>query len=248
VFAIPFLIFLIQKRFKTEMVKPLIILFLLGALQGAVGWIMVASGLDGDAVYVKPTRLALHFIFAMGLLCYTFWFALQLLVPADQKIKGKSLKNFTIWILVILVIQLIYGGLMAGYKAATAAPTWPDINGALIPSDLFHSSSGVLNLIENKITIHFIHRFLAYILTILILIWTWNAFKIKTTPFFLKTRSIPLFIVITQVVLGIFTVLTSVNIILNHWGAFEWIAQLHQLTAMLFLLSLIWMIYLFKTE
>ena len=65
VFAIPFIIFLFQKRFKEEMIKPLIILFLLGALQGAVGWIMVASGLTGDAIYVKPTRLMLHFVLAL---------------------------------------------------------------------------------------------------------------------------------------------------------------------------------------
>jgi len=84
VFAIPFIIFIIQGRFKQNMIRPMVILFLLGALQGAVGWIMVASGLTGDAVYVRPTRLALHFVFALGLLCYTFWFALQLLVPKEQ--------------------------------------------------------------------------------------------------------------------------------------------------------------------
>src|SRR6188768_4545948 len=93
VFAIPFIIFLFQKRFKEEMIKPLIILFLLGALQGAVGWIMVASGLTGDAVYVKPTRLALHFIFALGLLCYTFWFALKLMVPNKQRTNIPALKK-----------------------------------------------------------------------------------------------------------------------------------------------------------
>jgi cytochrome c oxidase assembly protein subunit 15 len=123
VFAVPFIIFLIQKRFKAEMIKPLIILFLLGALQGAIGWIMVASGLDGDAIYVKPTRLALHFVFALGLLCYTLWFAMQLLVPSGKKIINWSLKKFILIIIAILVIQLIFGGLMAGYKAATAAPT-----------------------------------------------------------------------------------------------------------------------------
>ena len=77
VFAIPFLFFWWRGYFKSHMVKPLLILFFLGALQGAIGWIMVASGLTGDAIYVKPTRLALHFVFALVLLCYTFWFALQ---------------------------------------------------------------------------------------------------------------------------------------------------------------------------
>ena len=248
VFAVPFIIFLIQKRFKSEMVKPLIILFLLGALQGAVGWIMVASGLDGDAIYVKPTRLALHFIFAMGLLCYTFWFAMQLLVPADQKIINRPLKKFTSWIIVVLIIQLIYGGLMAGHKAATAAPTWPDINGSVIPEDILHSTAGLLNLIENKITIHFIHRLLAYLLVVLILIWTSKAFKIKSSSLFIKTKWLPLILVITQVVLGILSLFTSIKIIPNHWGAFEWLAQLHQLTAMLLLITFAWMAYLFRTK
>jgi len=248
VFAVPFIIFLFQRRFKSEMIKPLIILFLLGALQGAVGWIMVASGLDGDAIYVKPTRLAIHFIFAMGLLCYTFWFALQLLIPDDQKIINRAFKKFTIWIIGLLVIQLIFGGLMAGHKAATAAPTWPDINGSFIPSDVYNNSSGIFNLIENKITIQFIHRLLAYLLTFLIFIWTWKGYKIIGTRFFLKARLLPLILIIIQVILGIFSVLTSIHIIPNHWGAFEWLAQLHQFTGMLFLLSLTWMMYLFKTK
>src|SRR6188474_295084 len=117
VFAIPFIIFLFQKRFKDEMIKPLIILFLLGALQGAVGWIMVASGLTGDAIYVKPTKLMLHFVLALGLLFYTFWFALQLLVPNEKRIVNRSLKKFTWSIIVVLVLQLAFGALMAGHKA-----------------------------------------------------------------------------------------------------------------------------------
>src|SRR5688572_12280523 len=197
VFAIPFIIFLIQKRFKEEMIKPLIILFLLGALQGAVGWIMVASGLTGDAFYVKPTRLMLHFILALGLLCYTFWFALQLIVPNEKRFINKPLKNFTLLIVAILVLQLAFGALMAGHKAATASPTWPDINGSFVPSKMF-SPGGLLNLIDNKITIHFIHRSLAYILFVFIIIWTWKSFKEKGHRLFSKTRSLPFLLVFVQ--------------------------------------------------
>jgi cytochrome c oxidase assembly protein subunit 15 len=229
------------------MIKPLIILFLLGALQGAVGWIMVASGLTGDAIYVKPTRLMLHFVLALGLLCYTFWFALQLLVANEKRIVNRSLKNFTWEIIVVLVLQLAFGALMAGHKAATVAPTWPDINGTFIPAKMF-SPDGLLNLIENKITIHFFHRSLAYILFILILIWTWKAVKMNGSKLFLKTRWLPFLLVTTQVILGIFSVLTSIQIVPNHWGIFEWLAQFHQLIAMFLLLSLIWMTYLIKSK
>ena len=121
-FDVPFIIFLIQRRFKPAMVKPMIILFLLGALQGAIGWIMVASGLTGDAIYVKPTKLALHFIFALGLLSYTFWFAMELLVPDKKFVISRSIRNLTLLIMAVLVVQLVYGAFMAGHKAATAAP------------------------------------------------------------------------------------------------------------------------------
>ena len=82
------------------MIMPLLILFLLGALQGAIGWIMVASGLTGDALYVKPTRLALHFVFALVLISYAFWFSLQLLFPVTRIRNARGLRRFSIVLLV----------------------------------------------------------------------------------------------------------------------------------------------------
>ena len=248
VFLVPFVIFIVQKRFKQEMIRPMIILFLLGALQGAVGWIMVASGLTGDAVYVEPTRLALHFIFASGLLCYTFWFALLLLVPKGKIIVNPSLRKLSWLLLSIVFIQLLYGALMAGHKAATAAPTWPDINGAFIPAHMFSAPDGLLNLLENKIAIHFIHRSLAYLIFVLIIVWTVKAYRIKTSSLFNKTKLLPVFIVSLQVLLGVLSVITSVHIVPNKWGIFEWMAQVHQLVAMLLLLALVWMLYLVRNK
>jgi len=242
VFLIPFIIFLIQRRFRADMIGPLIILFLLGALQGAVGWIMVESGLDGNAIYVKPTRLALHFIFAMGLLCYTFWFALKLCVKEKDYLHPSSQRKFTIVILVLLAVQLIFGALMAGHKAAPAAPTWPGINGNFIPVYVFNRPEGLRSLIENPIVIHFVHRMLAYLLVILIIIWTVKAYSKKTSTLFAQIRMLPLVFALLQLVLGIFTVLTSVNIRAARWNTFEWMAQLHQVVAMLLLLSLVFVL------
>lgn len=248
VFIVPFFYFLVKRSFKKEMIVPLIILFLLGALQGAVGWIMVASGLVGDAVYVRPTKLALHFIFAMVLIAYAFWFALELTVPAAQVKQNRALKNWAVFILVVLVVQFMYGALMAGHKAAAAAPTFPDINGSWIPGSMSRYKPVILNLIENKITIHFIHRSLAYLLTILTIIWTVYALKTKTLPAYLKqTRIIPLILILLQVVFGIVAVITSPSVIPNEWNLFQWLAALHQVTGMLFMLVIIWMIYLTRT-
>ena len=247
VFLIPFVIFLVQKRFRPSMVKPMIILFLLGALQGAVGWIMVASGLTGDAIYVKPAKLALHFIFAMGLLCYTFWFALTLLVPPSQQQTNKGIAKWIIASLSVLVLQLMYGALMAGHKAATAAPTWPDINGAIVPPNMWRSEEGLLNLIDNRITIHFIHRGLAYILLLMVFYFSWRLLEMQTGKLLSRVKYWPAILVLVQVVLGILSVLNSIKIIPNQWGVFEWMAQLHQMVAMFLLLALIGVYYFVRT-
>jgi heme a synthase len=244
-FAVPFVIFLLQRRFRQDMIRPLLVLFILGGLQGLIGWIMVASGLTGDAIYVKPTRLALHFIFALGLLCYTFWFALQLLIRDHDKVTAPRLRAGTWWIVGLLGVQLIYGALMAGHRAAPAAPTWPDINGSYFPPLL---RNGAVSLIEDRITIHFIHRNLAYLITILIIIWTYRSFLRRPTGLFAKTRVLPFLLVIIQVLLGIATVRTSVHIRPTKWNEFEWMAQLHQFTAMLLLLSLVANAFLLRNK
>ena len=248
VFLIPFIIFIIQRRFTANMVRPMIILFLLGALQGAVGWIMVASGLTGDAIYVKPTRLALHFIFALGLLCYTFWFALELMVPKNKLVQDNQVRRYLWIILTVFTLQLVYGALMAGHKDATVAPTWPDINGQMVPMGMMSSGNAFLDLLENKITIHFIHRGLAYLLLLLVILMSIRIAKIKGSLAFKRTRFIPLYLIILQMVLGIIAVLTSPTIIPNRWGTFEWMAQLHQLVAMFLLLSLVWLLYLVRIK
>lgn len=237
VFAIPFIIFLVQRRFRRNMIKPMVILFLLGALQGAVGWIMVASGLEGDAIHVKPTRLALHFTFAMVLLGYTFWFALQLIVPKEKLVFAPRLKK-TVWGLIVLLgVQFVFGALMAGHRAAPAAPTWPDINGSFIPANVF--TKGWRSIIEDRIVIHFVHRMLAYLLAIAVLVWNIAALRQAGSRLFRVARSLPLLFVIIQVGLGVLTVFSSVNIRATRWNQFEWMAQLHQFVALLLLLSLV---------
>jgi cytochrome c oxidase assembly protein subunit 15 len=235
--------FLLKRYLRREMVLKLLILFLLGALQGTVGWIMVKSGLTDDMVYVKPLKLALHFTLALGLICYAWWFALQLSVPQQQLLRHRSLRGWTLGIIILLFLQLVYGALMAGHKAATAAPTWPTINGRWMPENLFSSS---MSFIENKIAVHFIHRGLAYILTVLTLLWTVMAYRAITPALFTKTRWLPFGMVLLQVALGITAVLTSPHIVPNRWGLFEWVAQLHQVVGMLYLLTMVFMLYLVR--
>ena len=248
VFAVGFVFFLARGSFSKIMIRPLIILFLLGALQGAVGWIMVASGLTGDAIYVKPTRLAMHFILAMGLLCYTFWFALQVRLGSAPVTRHRNIHNFTLLLLALLVVQLLFGALMAGHKAAPAAASWPTINGTWLPPNLWKETPLLLNFIENKITIHFIHRNLAYLFTVLMVVWFYRSARVTGSALFSATRFVPLALVVLQVALGVLSVLTALQIVPNRWGIFEWMAQLHQLTGMCLLLSLVWVLYLVRRK
>lgn len=241
VFLIPFVIFLVQKKIRPHMIKPLVILFLLGALQGAVGWIMVASGLTGDAIYVRPTRLAMHFVLACILISYAFWFGLQLKVKKESLVFNKGLRNFIAFITVLLLIQLSFGALLAGHRGATAAPTWPDINGSFIPAYVFRQQA--ISIIENPVVIQLIHRSIAYLLVLLIAVWFFKALKTGASPAFKKVRRIPLILVLLQATLGVFSVLTSVWIRPAKWNVFEWMAQLHQLVAILLLLSLVMNLY-----
>ncbi len=250
VFLIPFIIFLVQRRFKKDMVQPLIILFLLGGLQGLIGWIMVKSGLNDENLYVSHFRLAIHFMAAMGLLVYTFWFALKLLIPVRSLVPNSGLKNFALAITGLLVIQLIYGAFMAGLKAGVFAPTWPDINGQFIPENMItfrgQQWSFFTALGNHPIAIHFVHRMLAYLLIALILIWTVKAAKLKDSALFNNVKYFPLGLILLQVFLGIMSVLTSYKAVKQGWGVFEWNAQLHQIVAMLLLLSLVMVIFVLR--
>ena len=143
------------------------------------------------------------------------------------------------------MVQLIYGAFIAGLKAANAAPTWPDINGSIIPDSLFVNGFAK-SILHNAITIQFIHRTIAYVLLILILAWWFKAKKERTSASFNMAKKWPPILVIVQVVLGILTVINSTSIVLGKFGVFEWLAELHQLTGMLLLLSMISVIYILK--
>ena len=252
VFFIPFLVFWKQGRFKKDMVQPLIILFVLGGLQGLIGWIMVKSGLNDESLYVSHFRLAIHFIAAMILLVYTFWFALKLLVPEKQLVVNASLKNFALVIIALLTVQLVYGAFMAGLKAGAFAPTWPSINGQIIPENMTSLGerkwSFLSALGNHPIAIHFVHRNLAYLLTILVVFWTVKANLTSGSGLFNKIKFLPLALVIVQVILGIFSALTSPKAIKQGFGIFEWNAQLHQIVAMLLVLSLVAVIYMLRSR
>lgn len=238
VFLIPFIYFIRKKMISNEMVIPMIILFLLGALQGALGWIMVKSGLNEEDIYVSHIRLAIHFMAALGLLWYTLWFAFRLLIPEAGRTFQPALKKYTVILLILLIIQLIYGAFMAGLKAGSFAPTWPSINNQWWPTGMDAAKGGFF-LTDNPITVQFIHRGLAYLISILIIAWYLKARKIAEEGLFVKLSYLPVLLVVIQVILGILTVIYSTN-----HKTLLWLGVSHQFVAMLLLMSLVYMSYL----
>lgn len=211
VFLFPFIYFLIKKKINRSMIRPMVILFLLGALQGLIGWIMVMSGLNEDSTYVSHIRLAVHFMAALALLCYVVWFALKISVPKEKLAYLPGLRRLNVFLLVLISIQLIYGAFMAGAHAALAGLTWPTINGTLVPRSLLTEGSFLADITHNLLTIQFIHRNLAYLLAIVVFIWCFRAAKLPANSLLFRLRYLPAILILVQIVLGILALLNSLD-------------------------------------
>ncbi len=243
VFIVGFVYFLIKKKFNRPMIFPMLVLFILGALQGAIGWIMVKSGLVPEKFFVGHIELTTHFIAALILLSYTLWFALSLLIKEEQKVWHTGLHRSIVFLIVLLFFQLMYGGFMAGLHAAATAPTWPDINGQFIPADIAELKPWTRNLINNNLTVHFIHRSLAYLLLISVILFFYFSKKVQGSAIFSKFRLILLVLILLQVTLGICTVLNA-----TQGNIFVWLGVAHQFTAMLLVICLVCLLFIVRNN
>jgi len=240
VFLAGFLYFLVRRQFNKGMILPMIILFLLGGLQGAIGWLMVKSGLVPEKFYVGHVELTTHLIAALILLGYTLWFAYDLMPVMNKKVYNNSINTIVKMLGVLLLLQLIYGGFMAGLKAAPMAPTWPDINGRFIPVTINELHPWWKNLSNNPLTVHFIHRGIAYLLVVAIIYFLLVS---KNIPgkIFIHFRKLLFALIVVQLLLGIITVINSTNP-----GLLVWLGVTHQFIAMLLVVCLVSLLYLVK--
>lgn len=212
VFLIPFLYFLFTKQLARSLIPKLLFVFFLGGLQGFLGWYMVKSGLV-DNPFVAHYRLALHLITAFITFGYTLWLALKLASPPTslQKERGtkapRFVRKFSVVILSIVLLQVIYGAFVAGTKAGFIYNTFPLMGNSFVPPNMITQQPVWLNLFENIVTLQFIHRCIAYLLTILVLTLWFYSLKNKLQTTLHKTIQLMLLIVLFQVVLGIITVL-----------------------------------------
>ena len=169
VFLLPFLYFLWRGGLGSELKRRLWLIFGLGALQGAVGWWMVASGLS-ERTEVSQYRLAIHLILAVAILCAVVW-TRQRLRAHPQISEPPRYRIAASFLLALTILQMYFGALVAGLRAGKIYNTWPLIDGTFIPSSdrLFFDQPWWRNLFENLLTVQFEHRMTAYALFVLVL-------------------------------------------------------------------------------
>lgn len=250
VFIFPLIYFLWKKWIRPPLLKKLVVVFLLAGLAASFGWIMVASGLI-ERPWVNAYKLSFHLCIAFAVYAYLLWIYFLTTIPdntLDTSIHRSVFRKMGLVFTILLWIQIFFGGIMSGMKAGVIFPTWPDMNGELIPHIIFNSSEWT---VENftyydrnifmPALIHFIHRSLAYALSLMGLYYV---YKIIKSPLKSVTKSgakVLISLLIIQVFVGILTVINCQGTIPVFYGV------LHQGVALLLLTSSFYMNFRFKS-
>ena len=237
VFFLPFLYFLITKQLTGPTIKKAIGLMCLGALQGFLGWYMVKSGLV-DRPDVSHYRLAMHLTTAFITFAATFWVALDLMFPFD-KIVNTRFKRLVQVGMLVLIIQIIYGAFVAGLDAGWIHNHWPMMSeGKLIHESVYlERETLVANLTEGKSGVQFVHRTLAYVVVLFILLIFFKGKKYIETNYQRKALNLLMYLVFFQFTLGVFTLLLQVPV---------WLGVAHQVGAFLLLSAMTFTLHRFS--
>jgi heme a synthase len=213
-FLLPFLWFLWRGALGAELRFRLWLIFGLGALQGVVGWWMVASGLS-ERVEVSHYRLATHLMLALLIFSAIVW-TLRRMAGGPYPVASARLRVTSVVLLLLTFVQIYLGALLAGLRAGRVYNTWPEIDGAFIPSAarLFFDEPWWRNLFDNTLTVQFEHRMAAYTLFALAILHAIDAVRSGTGA--AVNGALWLAAAVTlQAVLGILTLLNQVPIALG---------------------------------
>lgn len=214
VFLIPFLFFLVARKLDGRLTVKLLLLFILGGMQGLLGWYMVQSGLI-DNPRVSPYRLTAHLILAVLILGYMLWLTFDLVrnrsAPSDGFTSPRAVKVFAWVVVAAVVVMIITGGFVAGTKAGYAFNTFPKMYDQWIPSGLWVLQPLWRNLFENIVTVQFIHRCVAFVLVILIVGFWYAIRRTQHSNIGLSSNILLLFLAV-QIGLGIATLLYIVPV------------------------------------
>ena len=214
IFIIPFIYFALKKYFSNEELYSYSFLLFLGGAQGIIGWWMVKSGLDVNP-YVSHLRLAVHLIIAQIILSLIAYLFLKRLDIGIYKNNFSSHKTFFIFFNIIIFFTVIYGAFMAGLDAGKSFNTWPKMGDNYIPENLIFIEDRLFGFFDNSVFIHFFHRALAYLSFLTILYMCFKHFKGIENIYQKIHFLIVLFLVLIQLFIGVFVVLSNVQVSLG---------------------------------
>jgi heme a synthase len=235
-FALPFLAFWLMGQLRDGQPLKLLSVFALGALQGAIGWYMVSSGL-ADRVDVSQYRLALHLTVAFVLLGTLVWFALDEGAHhgrGSESVAPISIRRLAAVLVGLVVVQVVLGALVAGLKAGLIYNTWPDMNGQVVPSDYWLENRGLLSVFESHAAAQFNHRIGAYVLGLAALFQLWQVLRASVAPRLTRSAKVLVAAVFLQMSIGIATLLAHVPL---HLGL------LHQGCGALVFMTAVWHLF-----
>ena len=227
-FVIPFTIFLVKGYLNKELIGKLIFLFVLGGMQGFIGWYMVKSGLV-DKPDVSHYRLALHLFLAFIILSYTYKLKLSLIYKKIDKVKSYDFYNrFSTIIIILLFVQIIFGAFNAGLKTVDSISTFPFYNGMLFPISKMSIDPFWLNFFENNFGVQIIHRYLAGLIVLITGYFVLNLNKDSKRIIFESKYLISL--VLYQCILGVLTLVSNAALVF---------ALFHQILAILLIMLMV---------
>lgn len=222
VFFVPFVYFLIRKQIDRSLGIKLTGIFILGGLQGFMGWYMVMSGLVNDP-HVSQYRLTAHLGLAFVIFATMLWVALGVLSPVSAEAGNDrlvQLRRFAFGLSSLIFIMVLSGGFVAGIRAGLTYNTFPLMNGHLIPPDLFVLEPWYRNFFDNMTTVQFDHRLIAWTLAFLVPLFWYQSRQVNLSATTRLACNLFLLMLAIQISLGIATLLHVVPIPLaaSHQG------------------------------
>lgn len=233
-FALPLAWFWVKKQIPAGYKPRLLALLVFGGLQGAVGWFMVVSGLEGRTE-VSPYRLSAHLLFALFLFAALIWTALDLRQLArDPASRPARLTRSTAIVFAIVFVQLMLGAWVAGFRAGYVSNSWPLMNGSLVPEGIDWSRGALNAMTHDPYLIHFEHRWWAWVVVAALV---WLARQVRSID---RTASIAIHSAFgTQILLGIATVMSGIAL---------WLAVLHQAVGAVVVAATAWGAHVLGTQ
>ena len=232
-FLLPLLYFLFTGQVEGRMRRHLFVIFVLGGLQGVLGWYMVKSGLV-DRPDVSQYRLTAHLGAAFLIYAYIFWVALGLLYPTADTLSGRAaagLRWVSIGLVGLVSLTALSGGFVAGLDAGFTFNTFPLMNGQLVPEGLFEHEPWLLNFFDNVTTVQFDHRLLAIVTFVCVAVFWWRARYVDMPNSAQWSIHALMGMTLIQVALGIVTLLLVVPVALG---------AAHQAGALLLFTASLW--------